>query len=327
MVTYIENLEDGNGIEAGEMVSEQAGVHEVTSDEMTHSNMSVELYGPGNGQYHSNVHIGELHWRDVDNSEPGDPNDPGVTPSPQLKVEVDWYEQADPLALQLLDDAEQNFALYGINVTYDLSEEISRNQLERSPVEWDDELPPHSTDDLDEIEEAHHTTRRRGFNPVGHDSVYLFLSTVGGDDLNPATPNLAGADGAASSSGRGNPIYDFGIVVFTEDRSLIPKREGVFKTIVHETSHPIGAGLEDDENIFGFSDEVYSGESDDDTPERISYPGSSNISANWSVMSSGIRWPARRPPMDGDYFAFSIEELSTVETHRVIRETHGLLGY
>lgn len=56
---------------------------------------------------------------------------------------------------------------------------------------------------------------------------------------------------------------------------------------------------------------MYSGGDNDDTPEEVGYAGP--IGDEWSVMSGGWNPPVANRPMDGHYFAFSIEELLTIE--------------
>lgn len=82
-------------------------------------------------------------------------------------------------------------------------------------------------------------------------------------------------------------------------------------TMVHEVGHLLGAGRNDDGSVAGIiPKEAYSGSGNDDTPENVRL---SSTVPTWSVMSSGWNPPVNDPPMDGDYIAFSIEELFTIE--------------
>jgi len=65
---------------------------------------------------------------------------------------------------------------------------------------------------------------------------------------------------------------------------------------------------------------VCSGEnSRDDTPEEGGYSGPE--SARWSVMSEGWNGAVANQTMNGDYVAFSIQELFTVEFAEIETKT------
>ena len=82
------------------------------------------------------------------------------------------------------------------------------------------------------------------------------------------------------------------------------------KTAVHEIRHVLNIG-EADEG----SDEIYSGNGNDPTPERvIDKRGRTSTYRFWSVMSSGTNDDQYLPPTNETYFAFSIEELFTIDT-------------
>lgn len=87
------------------------------------------------------------------------------------------------------------------------------------------------------------------------------------------------------------------------------ERKGPVTNASHEIAHSLAIGEADDScrqkpSNFG---EIYSGSSADSTPEELE-----SGSQLWSVMSGGWKEEKTQQPMDKVYFAFSIEELSTV---------------
>ena len=86
--------------------------------------------------------------------------------------------------------------------------------------------------------------------------------------------------------------------------------------MIHETGHLLGAGRNDDGSIAGVvPQEVYSGNSDDDTLEIATIGGVETD--RWSVMVSGNRNEFTDPPISGDYIPFSIEEILTIEFNEI----------
>ena len=74
----MENFHDGGG---DETVPEQAGVHEIVRGDPP-SQTIADVNGDGDPE-HSNVHVGELHWRT-------DPTDSADEPDTPLEIEVDY---------------------------------------------------------------------------------------------------------------------------------------------------------------------------------------------------------------------------------------------
>ncbi|WP_158853311.1 hypothetical protein [Halorhabdus sp. CUG00001] len=112
--------------------------------------------------------------------------------------------------------------------------------------------------------------------------------------------------------------HGFETPVFTTDHtgSSTPTDTHLQKTIVHETGHLLGAGRADDgDRPFNIPNEVYSGNDGDQTKEFVELQG--NTRRFWSVMSSGWDDQVTYNPMNGEYIAFSIEELLTVEFHNI----------
>ena len=91
--------------------------------------------------------------------------------------------------------------------------------------------------------------------------------------------------------------------------------------LVHETGHLLGAGRNNDRSIAGVvPQEVYSGNSDDNTSEEVVL-GSSGTTNTWSVMSAGYQSEISDPPINGTYIPFSIEEVITIEFNEIETRT------
>jgi hypothetical protein len=80
------------------------------------------------------------------------------------------------------------------------------------------------------------------------------------------------------------------------------------KTEIHEIGHSLETGEADDDLTKnpGRLGEVYSGRPKDQTNEEV------NEFTRWSLMASGWNDQLLMKPMHGTYFAFSIEEASTI---------------
>ncbi|WP_154553138.1 VWA domain-containing protein [Halorhabdus sp. CBA1104] len=322
VILYREHLQSGNGIEGDERVDEQVGIHEVESDD---PGARLIANGP---KYHSNVHIGELHWRDYDPSQTADPTDPASTPDPSLDVEVDRYVDADSTALDVLDDAEQNYALYGMDVDFHVDQtDIDDDDLTESTLrcyglygatncveEENDYTPPISLTDAQWIEREYHDNQSRA---------YMFVTTEGGENPLPKIKDFSGRQGIASTDGSDwawGQIegFGFGTLVLTDDHtgSSTPTDTHLQKTIVHETGHLLGAGRADDgDRPFNIPNEVYSGKPGDDTEENVELEGDART--QWSVMSGGWNEYIGNHPMNERYIAFSVEELMTIEFENI----------
>ncbi|RBI61817.1 hypothetical protein DMJ13_14125 [halophilic archaeon] len=144
VVLYMDNRLSGTGIEGDETVQEQTGVHEVDDrDPGAYIQSPPTSNDPTPDQdrkYHSNVHVGELHWNQ--NGLSGDPDDRSVTPDPTLPVEADyvnntnWPGNGDPSAIRNANGVDlktaisYNYKLYGIDVEFQsYDEEIQRDDL------------------------------------------------------------------------------------------------------------------------------------------------------------------------------------------------------
>ncbi|WP_196219986.1 dockerin type I domain-containing protein [Haloarcula sp. K1] len=324
VILYREHLNTGSGIEGNEIISEQAGYHD-TWEAPSPSGIDIdgdELFE------HSNLHIGELHWRSVDDSQPGNPTSSSVTPSPSLSVEVDYDDDVDPVMLDAVKAAAENYEMYDVDVTYYIDDELTRDDLTHASGSWwtdpDNEYPPTTRDDADEIQENYHDDTEN--------KVYLYLTPSGGGDGLFKAPDWSNKAGVASSDGDGQWGRNFGMVVFQEastgSNPDIDTRIKIQKVVMHETGHIIGVGRGDDSLFRGSkkTSEVYSGTEPDPDEEKVSLHsgGSYEKTDRWSIMSKGwsldYTWTVQ--PEAAIHLKFSIQEVFTLEVDKAVEETH-----
>lgn len=95
------------GVRGDEKVQAQIKTYDI--DE-TSSATGADIYQDGNKE-HSNIHIGELQWNTNPKMKPD-------APSPELDVEVDYYEDVSPEVKdsELLAFVEDNFRLYDVSL-------------------------------------------------------------------------------------------------------------------------------------------------------------------------------------------------------------------
>ncbi|WP_154020960.1 dockerin type I domain-containing protein [Haloarcula sp. CBA1127] len=127
VVLYREHLQSGDGIEEGEIVSEQAGVHQIPNKRAAETPGTTK-YADGNKKYHSNLHIGELHWG-TDSSELS------KYPSPSVDIEIDYYEEANTDALdtpEWEERIEMNLKLYGIQANINRDDTITTKEVKNT---------------------------------------------------------------------------------------------------------------------------------------------------------------------------------------------------
>jgi len=337
VILYREHLQDGNGVEGDERVDEQVGIHEVDD-----ADPGVYLYG-NDTKYHSNIHIGELHWEEFDPSQTADPTDTGSTPDPQLTVEVDYHSSVANTELvdESLETAERTYQLYGLDIDYVKDQNITKQDPFGGKVDVD-ELPDwmvnESSGKVDQTLRGQYWKNARTPNPVfagdneniNHDiedSAYMFITSDGGGEGNWLVDEFdwtSDPTGVASCQGAdlrcdqwAGGKLNFGTVVFHKDiaQDSSPYRVYGSKTIVHETGHLIGAGRNDDGSKYVvLPEEVYSGTSDG-TPEYVKLD--SVETKRWSVMSMGWTSEIMNQPMNGEYIPFSIEESLTIEFNKI----------
>lgn len=302
----VQNGDDDGGVSGREeVVPAQTGVHSVSNN--------------GQAQKHSNIHLGELMW----NTDPADEKD---TPSPSFTFEVDFYAGSENTLYDQKNGGiesdwahriEKNYALYGIDVNLKIDEEITDSELPEYTVAGVgyNVNAPFSITDLALTARKHQDMS---------DAQYIFVSNRSDFPSESEFPEEIDLGGAHQSGINfyitGNHLDQVlpvgvspqGIHIFADRYSNNPELRNR-KTAVHEIAHSFQIGEADDDcgrNLFN-AGEIYSGEDDtliDRTPEK--YDGEEE----WSVMTSGWQSGTTNYPMNGDYFAFSIEELLTITT-------------
>jgi len=216
---------------------------------------------------------------------------------------------------EVVDMTTRNYALYGINVEYVNSgpESIDPDLLTgASEIEYPLGSGDNYASDLLTLVQSDRIQDRFGTQP----DVFVFFD----NDTVPYSDSCFGrslADGVDRDEQAiptllctGHQKKDINQIPnsirsnLTEEEQL---RLLTMKTLVHELGHAIDAGELDDNK-----DEVYSGDpgrirDNDPTTERIILEGS--IERRWSIMANGKFEAMFADPMNGTYFAFSLEEL------------------
>lgn len=330
VILYMDDLKTGNGIEGAETIPEQADVHRVRLNgdpdtEVAPASRAVELYDDG-WTYHSNVHLGELQWE----TNPTDGND---EPAPSMTLEVDYYEEADQAfnTDSWARGVERNYALYGIEVTIDRDEVLSSGDVQ-NPIECASGItlgqllggPLGALAGSRACVEAHDGFSVPELAVIAHNHAdepsdqYLFVAhrPEDGVTLDPdntginlvARPTQAIFTEAMADT---ETFSDSEVEMSPYSTALAMKAAA---TQLHEIGHAFDLGIADDEvkpeTVYRFF-EVYSGDdgdNGDNTPEVLRQ-GSSD---EWSLMARTTDTLAISP-MNGRYFVFSIEELSTIK--------------
>jgi len=309
LILYREHLRSGNGVYgSNERVDQQVGIHNVSQ---APSAMGADVDSDPAIE-HSNIHIGELHWAQNDPSQSGNPVTDATTPNPSLTVEVDYDESvADLDIINRVEQASDTYYLYGMAVNYRFDEEVET----LSALGYN--LDPTRLSSLD-------AALNEDENHDNQEFAYMFITRNGGG----GGGGIIGIEeldwtgdpqGVASCQGDdlqceiplGTPVdlLSFGTVVFTQDiyDSQADPDALATKTMVHETSHLLGAGRADDGSIAGvLPTEVYSGTQQDDSPEELR-----DDDRIWSVMASGAT-PDMIGTYNREYVPLSIEEVSAL---------------
>jgi hypothetical protein len=303
VILYREHL--GDGIDESEAVPEVVETH------------------TWNQETRSNVHVGELLITDR-----------------SLDVEIDYLAgQRRSLIADTVEAAEWNYGVYGFNINYIVGEEeIGPEDLDPSVFD------PHI---LTGIGDAQEVNRREldiledKFDDQSDATWALWGHCMGND--RPKTPIDLTVDWDCSAAGHafsngakkgeqyasGSP-YEFGFFIYGNNIGSVQEGQG---TVMHETGHLIGIGLNDDKDKLSSvpvitlrTGEVPSGHPgnpdgyppEDETPER----SGTNIGGDeeeWTIMSYG-----REVYIDnsGPYGrqVFSIEELLTVDFNNIPAE-------
>lgn len=306
----------------------------------------------GQHRYHSNIHLGELHWSN-------DPNDQYDTPKPSLEVEVDYIQGRNPFAINVsgnmsvIEAMEKNFRFYGLSVQFYKDEGISKTELKQIPKE-----PQHVSSqknitpsefnryEIDIIEDFYHQNQNR---------MHMFWGTKVGSD-SPGTivdrhlSNYGPADAITFTNGapltdkwddtpQPYPLTrdgtaDFGVMIGTDEMST----DELQSVTLHEIGHALGAGWADDDMLkleyhsgsldvsfapVPYGLEAYSGDVDgsrigvDGTPEYVHPSSGGKVRVTWSIMKWGIAINVSRSGMNIPLYPFSIEELSTIDIKHI----------
>jgi hypothetical protein len=332
VVLYRENLRSGDGIESHEMVSEQTGYHNTSAVGGT-SEMSADIDDDGDDE-HSNIHIGERIWET--NPMPSDTGLQwdGDEPSPEISIEVDYYEDANTSALDTPEweqRLEENLAMFDINASIERDETITKDQA---------------------------TSTRRGHFGVGYKNINPSDGFGDGEtaglhndfhDSNGYHMTVMDEHHDEGVGGYTPKVWGdwMGIYGPTSGSSLCANQTRVTQlitqqTALHEIGHVMNVGKNDDEtsgvtNTGPLYDEVYSGYNKSEDPKSdnsdITDPTPEQINASkafkrktgtcstgkelkeWSAMSEA--WsPVSHyfaPPFYGHYAPYSMEELLTVK--------------
>jgi len=287
VILYQHNLDTGNGIEGDEIVQEQIRIHEPPT---MPDGAGADIDGDNTAE-HSNLHVGERQW---------DTDPQTDTEAVNLSIETDFVE--GPPNEQLNDAAwirgiEQNYALYGINVSM-TQDGIIDPVFESSP---DFRSIPSADQYMAVTTESALDASATGYNG------YAVSRTSG-------VPSIRGMyiyrDAIRNSDSYGR------VTSYSVNRSPYDSRIQVMAAHVamHEIGHSFAAGEKDDSEVVPLPrGEVYSGSLDnDDTLERV--PGASE--PFWSIMRAGWSGDAAfYHSVNGQqrlYYPFSIEEMMTV---------------
>ena len=294
---YMELLNRYN-MTASREVTSQAGIHQTDGDGITAS-----IYGSTSTQHRSNLQIGELHWQT-------DPTDASTdeTPHPSLTVELDYYEEAKTTNLKTDDwitGIEQNWALYGIDVDITRDETLSTNDFHTVFIYPEDGFSGV------EVVNAHEY-----FRDGSVDEYWLVANR------SERGRNITGLNVPHDPSGG---IFSAAIERQTSDVSSTVLSNSPYdsrfsfvaaSTLMHEFGHTYSIGRADDENqdLESFNPktlsrrgEIYSGSENDPTLERL------NNELPWPIMSFENNDKYETQPMEGRYFAFSVEEAGSVQ--------------
>lgn len=251
-----------------------------------------------------------------------DPAEKADKPSLDLTIEVDYYgDEANKTLNRESWEAgiEQNYRLYSINV------DIVRDQKLTDSDFHDCVNVPFVADSATCVEPDNGWGYREialsglihgnfGKGGVPSDEYVLVAQKAGG--LIPNSENQSGVNllglpyqGIFLKGNEDNTGFISGGEL---SRSPYGSKTGMVaaKTEIHEIAHSFNAGQADDTldlSTVSRAGEVYSGSNKDDTKEPI------NGKDRWSIMSSSYYYHLSEPPMNGKYFAFSIEEVMTME--------------
>ena len=297
------------GVQGEETVLQQSGVHRTDQSIPSPEGVIIEQ---GEPPVHSNLHIGELQWG-------SDPTSSADSPAPSLTVEVDYYEadSTAPLNTESWERGiERNFQLYGIDVDIVRDDVLADDEFIpcRPPTAGPLCVNPENGFGIREII-ATGTT----FSSTGSDE-YVIVGAKAGETV-PGGQDQSGINlyGVPYQGIFVQGSADATTAVSDRDLEQSPYSSTIAmvsaKTEIHEIGHSFQFGRADDrynpKTLFR-NGEIYSGREDDLNPILSDRTPESVVNTQiWSVMSSGYTRRLAIEPMDGRFFAFSVEEAST----------------
>jgi hypothetical protein len=311
VVLYREHLQTGDGIEGDEIVQQQVGVHEI-SDASSVSGVDIDDDGDIE---HSNLYVGELQWKT-------DPAAGDEIPDTSLSIEVDFYDSPRAQSLNTKEwelGIENNFKLYGIGVDLVRDETLADEDVRGCTV-------------VSSVSGLVCTDPSNGFSTIEVGATFVRQSDEPTEEYLFVT-NQPQPDGVLDNSTWGVNLFGFPTQAIYADQIYTQRAGGIDESLVtdsayesklglvtaavemHEIGHSFGAGRADDR--FELSEpttvlnnnEVYSGSSDDLTPERYERNGIKI----WSLMRRGWGPNSLFETETRTYYVFSVEELSTIE--------------
>ncbi|QLH81751.1 hypothetical protein HZS54_08975 [Halosimplex pelagicum] len=328
VVLYQEHLP--GGISGDQMVSEQADIHNVTGT----NTPGADIFDNGT-KFHSAVHVGERHWNTVPTSRSDDPDT-------SLGIEVDYLRGHDPQQItnnqneSVLELAKENYRLYGIDLNFSISDELAKPDLRdvcRASNENNCKFDPTVGNITPDTFNANELSRVEGEFHDNESKLHLLFVNQYNDPptelpkfyphdlfVEEGVPGVAGHTGSPAmiTALETNPAFGvpYGAVIFTDSTG---GTSDTYAVLMEEIGHTLGAGYADDK--VGKIAECYSGGDcygigigggTDQTPEQIRF--GKTASDEWSVMATSPR------SIDG-FYAFSVEEISTIDTDDI--PSHG----
>jgi len=333
-ILYRHHLQTGGGVSGSETLTQQARVHEVGSVTDRNPDPFHGQATPGadidddNQIEHSAIHVGERHWET-------DPNTNNSQPEPEISIEADFIRGTPSQTMDRQsweNGIEENYALYGIDVDLTRDDIFSTTEgvLTRNlypdwsdPRDTDadehlvviDQIPDWLAEQIQQQSEID-VSDKYGFNPE-RDYIEREFSAEIFEWRISADRDLSARHFLLTST----MYQDANNQVDLDDvaRSRYHSRTEMFGALteIHEIGHSLAIGEADDATTgeYIFENEVYSGDvspppagaSLDSTDESIARGN------DWSIMRAGWSNTMVFEHDSAVYFAFSLEELTTVE--------------
>lgn len=252
------------------------------------------------------MHIGELQWE-------ANPRDGSSVPSRGFSIEVDFVSGTPE---QLINRSswergiEENYALYGIEIDLVRDETLDEEALSSQTIVEIDSSDGVSVTEFVALYDVAYD---------GKGEKYLVVANKPGSLVETYKPGVWGGNwryGIQMSGLFVNSIRREAESEVTENQtspSTFASKTGYLTGFVemHEIGHSLFAGEADDKPYAVLPvGEVYSGTAADDTPEVLQLAG--NRGDQWSIMRRGWGSTTVFTSNGAVYWAFSIEEASTV---------------